>query len=84
MIGPRRYHLLGLLLFLVVCALLALPRMGFGQDVPRHLQPGYDHYTCEHLGHCPNGTGKPYVPEMWKTVRCYEAVGKHCPEKAER
>lgn len=81
MIGPRRYHLLGLLLFLLVCALLAFPRMGLGQekDTPRHLQPGYNYYTCEFLGYCPDEPGETYVPEMWQTVKCYPAVGKVCP-----
>ena len=84
-IGPRKAQLLGLIVFLVVCVILALPRMGFGQTVenvktPRHLMPGYDYYTCEFLGHCPTGQGETYVPEMWKTVECYPAVGKHCPD----
>lgn len=82
MIGPRKAQLFGLLLFLFVCALLAFPRMGFGQEkapTPRHLLPGYNYYTCEFLGHCPDEPGDTYVPEMWQTVRCYEAVGKLCP-----
>ncbi len=84
MIGPRKAHLFGLLVFLLVCVLLALPRMGFGnepQDVPRHLVKGYDYYTCEFLGYCPSEPGETYVPEMWQTVKCYDAVGKVCVKK---
>ncbi len=87
MIGPRRFTLIGWLVFLVVVIFLAFPRMGFGadpQDTPRHLMKGYDYYTCEFLGHCPSGKGETYVPEMWQTVKCYEAVGKVCPRQDEK
>ena len=87
MIGPRTYRFYGLLLFLVVCILLALPRMVSGSE-GRHLLPGYDYYTCEHLGYCPTKTAGPSQPEMWQVVQCYEGMkgterGTPCPGTAD-
>ena len=73
MITPTNGRLLGLLAFLVVCALLILPSLARAEE------PSHDiSYTCLHLGYCQDGKVKVYVPEMWKTVRCYDAVGKVC------
>ena len=84
MIGPARARFYALLVFLVVCAFLAVPAWAAepAEPKPRHLVAGYDYYTCEFLGYCPqdDGTRNPYVPEMWETVKCYPAVGKLCPD----